>query len=198
MSRRRDMEAEVARSTKATVLGRFVEWHDVLGSTNERARELAREHAAEGTTVVADEQTHGRGRMGHVWFSPAAGGLWFSIILYPTQSMATVPGLTVMVAEAVRSFLDRELGIRATLKEPNDLLVGGKKICGILAEASTAAGADTVDFVVVGVGLNLTATFEGPLATTATAAAVHAPRPLPPRTELLGRFLGALEERYLL
>lgn len=198
MSRRRDLEAEVARSTKATVLGRSVEWHDVLDSTNERARELARLHAPEGTTVVADEQTNGRGRMGHTWFSPASGGLWFSVVLYPTQSMATVPGLTVMVAEAVRSVLDRELGIRATLKEPNDLLVGGKKICGILAEASTSAGADTVDFVVVGVGLNLTATFEGPLAATATAAAVHAPRPLPPRTELLGRLLGAIEERYLL
>ena len=198
MKHRKELENEFKRVATTDVLGRSIEWHESLSSTNSRAKELAAEKTSEGTLVVADEQTEGRGRMGREWYSPAAEGLWFSVVLYPTQSMAEVPPMTIMVAEAVKAFLKKELDVNATIKEPNDLLIDGKKVCGILAEASTQAGADFVDFVVIGIGLNLKTTFTDELKETATALASHVKDPLPPRTSLLAKLVEAIEERYLI
>ena len=198
MKSRKDLESEFRRISAADVLGRDIEWYESLESTNIRAKELAAEKTSEGTIVVADEQTAGRGRLGRDWFSPEAQGLWFSVVLYPTQSMAEVPPMTIMVAKAVKDFLNKQFQIKATIKEPNDLLIKGKKVCGILAEASTKAGADLVDFVVIGIGLNLKATFPEELAKTATSVADHAKDALPPRTQLLAKLVEAIEERYLI
>jgi len=198
MNRRAALEAEYRRHAATDVLGRVIEWYDELPSTNERARALAAERVSEGALVVADEQTAGRGRLGRTWYSPAAGGLWFSVVLYPTQSMAELPGLTVMAAEALKSCLKKHLDLTVTIKEPNDLLVGRKKVCGILAEASTKAGCDVVDYVVLGIGLNCSTTFPDDLRDVATSLADVVAAPLPPRSELLARVAEALEERYLL
>ena len=198
MKSRKDLESEFKRLSAADVLGRHIEWYESLESTNIRAKELAAQNTSEGTIVVADEQTAGRGRLGRDWFSPEAAGLWFSVVLYPTQSMAEIPPMTIMVAKAVKAFLKSQFDIKATIKEPNDLLVKGKKVCGILAEASTKAGADIVDFVVIGIGLNLKATFPNELAKTATSVANHTKEDLPPRTQLLAKLVEAIEERYLI
>ena len=198
MSRRKELESEFQRLTSGDVIGRVLEWHDELPSTNERALTLARENSPEGTMVIADAQTEGKGTMGRNWYSPPGGGLWVSIVLYPTQSMAQIPLLTIMAAEVIKSYLYDEFKISAVVKKPNDLLVRGKKICGILAEAATTAGSSHVDYVILGFGLNLKLDFPDELEKTATSLADHVSTPLPPRTAQLARLAACFEERYLI
>ena len=140
-----------------------VELHEEIGSTQERARELAREGAPHGTLVISKVQTGGRGRLGRRWGSPP-GGLWMSLVLRPSVparvAVRTTQAAAVGVAKALRGF-----GVEARIKWPNDLLVDGRKICGILAESSVESvplaakkvepgEGRPVDFVVLGVGLN--------------------------------------------
>jgi BirA family transcriptional regulator, biotin operon repressor / biotin---[acetyl-CoA-carboxylase] ligase len=140
-----------------------VELHEEIGSTQERARELAREGAPHGALVLSKVQTGGRGRLGRPWGSPA-GGLWMSLVLRPDVPAGVAARITQAAAVGVAKAL-RELGVEACIKWPNDLLVGGRKVCGILAESSVgnvpvaAKKVGTregrrVDFVVLGVGLN--------------------------------------------
>jgi BirA family biotin operon repressor/biotin-[acetyl-CoA-carboxylase] ligase len=126
-----------------------VEHHSHLSSTSDRLKELARGGAPEWTVVLADEQAAGRGRQGRAWASPR-GGLYLSVLLRPTLAQAALVPLAagVAVAEALG-----ELGTRAELKWPNDVLVDGRKVAGILAEASSSGSA--IDWVVLGIGVNL-------------------------------------------
>ncbi len=121
-------------------------------STNLQAKILASRGAPEGTVVVADTQTQGRGRRGRSWFSPAGQSIYTSIILRPPMAPAQAPRITLMTAVAVARTL-RDIGLDARIKWPNDILVKGKKIAGILTEISTEM--DLVDWVVVGLGLNV-------------------------------------------
>ena len=136
-------------------LARIVEVHEALGSTQERARELARAGAPHGTLVLAGVQTGGRGRLGRLWGSPA-GGLWMSLVLRPGFEAGLAPRVTqtaaVAVAKALWSF-----GVEARIKWPNDLLVAGRKVCGILAESGAGhapGAAGRLDHVILGVGMN--------------------------------------------
>jgi BirA family transcriptional regulator, biotin operon repressor / biotin---[acetyl-CoA-carboxylase] ligase len=140
-----------------------VELHEEIGSTQERARELARESAPHGTLVISKIQSGGRGRLGRRWGSPS-GGLWMSLVLRPGILMKVATRTTQTAAVGVAKAL-RRLGVAAQIKWPNDLLVDGRKICGILAESSVEGvpvaaervgpGAErSVDFIVLGVGLN--------------------------------------------
>ena len=140
-----------------------VELHEELGSTQARARELARAGAPHGTLVVSKVQTGGRGRLGRRWGSPA-GGLWMSLVLRPGISTRIAARITQTAAVGVAKAL-REVGVEAEIKWPNDLLVEGRKVCGILAESSVESvpvaakkvgpGEERrVDFVVLGIGLN--------------------------------------------
>jgi BirA family biotin operon repressor/biotin-[acetyl-CoA-carboxylase] ligase len=126
-----------------------VRHHDKIGSTNDEARRLAAEGAPHGTVVHADEQTAGRGRLSHTWFSPA-GNLYLSILLrtgQPASRIAELSFLTALaVADTVEALLPRQ--IRAMLKWPNDVLVNGGKIAGILLEQAD-------DATIIGIGLNV-------------------------------------------
>jgi len=126
---------------------------DVTDSTNLRAKNLAAGGAFEGTIVIAEMQTAGRGRKGRGWFSPPRQGIYVSLILRPTMTPSEAPGITLMTgvaaAEALLSLTDLDVRIRW----PNDLMVGGRKIAGILTEISTEM--DRIDHVVVGLGVNV-------------------------------------------
>ncbi|HET8995066.1 MAG TPA: biotin--[acetyl-CoA-carboxylase] ligase [Acetobacteraceae bacterium] len=126
-----------------------VRLHERIGSTNDEARRLALEGAASGTVVCADEQTTGRGRQARHWFSPP-GNLYFSLLLRPDVPSARLPELAFVSALAVADTADALLppSIRASLKWPNDVLVKGAKVAGILLE-------QVGDALVVGVGLNI-------------------------------------------
>ncbi|UPW00676.1 biotin--[acetyl-CoA-carboxylase] ligase [Halorussus gelatinilyticus] len=135
-----------------------VEYHDAIGSTNDRARELAGE-GADDAVVLADEQTGSRGRLDREWSAPA-GGVWLSAVLRPDLPPAHAPALTLAAAVATTDAA-REAGVPAEIKWPNDVLVtdanaetarGGKKLAGILTEMEGEAG--RVSWVVVGVGVN--------------------------------------------
>lgn len=127
-------------------------------STNLQAKILAGQGAAEGTVVVADTQSHGRGRRGRTWFSPPGRSIYTSLILRPPMAPFQAPQITLMTAVAVTRTLNRTAGLDAKIKWPNDILVRGKKVAGILTEISTEM--DVVDFVVVGVGVNVNTRLE--------------------------------------
>lgn len=127
--------------------------YDTLDSTNNLAITFAKEKAAEGTVVVTEFQTKGRGRFNRQWLSPRGKGLLFSLTLYPKLKTSETPILTHLAAEAVSETLSSQFNLPAKLKKPNDVLVEGKKICGILTESS--ATKQKIDYVVVGIGLNV-------------------------------------------
>jgi BirA family biotin operon repressor/biotin-[acetyl-CoA-carboxylase] ligase len=130
--------------------------YEAIGSTNDEAKRLARDGAGEGLIVWARTQTAGRGRRGRVWVSPS-GNLYFSLVLRPQCRVADAPQLGFVAAVALAGAIG-ELApdIELRCKWPNDLLANGKKISGILLETEMIAG-DLPDFVVIGIGVNLTA-----------------------------------------
>jgi BirA family biotin operon repressor/biotin-[acetyl-CoA-carboxylase] ligase len=122
-----------------------------VGSTMDPARELAKKGAEEGTIVITEIQTRGRGRLSREWLSPE-GGIYFTIILRPRISPAHAPRINLMAAIAVAATIRKLFGLKAQLKWPNDVLIAGKKVSGILAEMD--AEMDVVNFVNVGIGIN--------------------------------------------
>jgi len=122
-----------------------------IGSTMDAARELARKGAGEGTIVIAEAQAHGRGRLSREWLSPK-GGIYFTLVLRPSISPAYAPRINLMASVAVATTIRKLFGVNAELKWPNDVLIEGRKVCGILAEMD--AEMDVVNFVNVGIGIN--------------------------------------------
>jgi len=144
---------EIGYHLKAKIFGSRILSFNSVDSTNRLAMELAEKGAPEGTIIAAENQTAGRGRLGRSWSSPRGAGLCVSVILRPQLSPRDVPRLTLTASAAVAGSLRNHYGIPAELRWPNDVLVGGKKVCGILTEIS--AEADAVRFVVVGLGVNV-------------------------------------------
>ncbi|MGH7784652.1 MAG: biotin--[acetyl-CoA-carboxylase] ligase, partial [Candidatus Binatia bacterium] len=139
---------------------------DTIGSTNTEASRQAKRGADEGLCILAREQTDGRGRHGRPWISEKDSGLYLSIVLRPKIDARFLPMITLMSGVAVYDTL-AEFGLKPDIKWVNDVLIGEKKICGILAEtADTAQGLA----VIVGIGINLTsANFPDEIADTATS-----------------------------
>ncbi len=163
-----DLAAALARARAG--LGPFGEnlrFHSSVGSTNDVAASLARAGAPQGTTVTAEAQTAGRGRLGRTWFSPPGAGLYTSVVLRPV-TMLPPARYTLVAGVAIADALRATTGLPVVIKWPNDLLVGGRKLCGILAEASARDGA--IPYVIVGFGINLRpAAYPADIAETATS-----------------------------
>ncbi len=192
------MDAEEIRASLQTrIMGRSdIAVFEATDSTNQQAKTLATNGAAEGTLVVADTQTHGRGRRRRTWFSPPGHNIYASIILRPPMAPAQAPQITLMTAVAAARTLIETAGLAATIKWPNDILVHGKKIAGILTEISTEM--DQVDYVVVGMGINVHTTREQmprDIAATATSVDLETDQRLS-RTELLCALLQHFETCY--
>ena len=150
----RPVEAEVLPFLTGRRFGRMLSYHEVTSSTNILAKELAFNGAPEGSVVVADSQSGGRGRMGRSWVSPPGVNLYFSLILRPRLPSFRVPQLTLLVAVAIhRALHDMVPELEVKIKWPNDLLINGKKVCGVLCEMQSEP--DLAHFVVVGIGLNV-------------------------------------------
>lgn len=131
--------------------GRSIIFLPEAGSTNDIAKELADYGAVEGTVVVAETQTAGHGRLGREWVSPK-GGLWFSVVLRPELKPAEAVGLVFVSSLAVAEALRQLYHLEAETKWPNDVLVSGRKVCGILTEMNTTD--EKVNYVIAGVGVN--------------------------------------------
>jgi BirA family biotin operon repressor/biotin-[acetyl-CoA-carboxylase] ligase len=146
---------------------------------------------AEGTTVATDLQTHGRGRLGRTWEAPAGRALLFSVLLRPQPPMALWPELSLVAGDAVAAALREQAGVAAELSHPNDVVIGRRKVAGILPEASTGR-------VVLGVGVNVNQIAEELPEDTAkppTSLRVETGREWP-RAPLLTAILLELERRY--
>lgn len=139
-------------------IGRDIIYLDSIDSTNTYAKKAAEGQFREGTVVIADEQTAGRGRLGRHWVSAKGKGIWMSIMLKPDILPSDAPKLTITAAYAVANGLRNCCSLDAKIKWPNDIIVGSKKLCGILTEMS--AEADEINSVIVGIGINANMGFE--------------------------------------
>jgi len=167
-----------------------VRWHHSVPSTMDEASALAGAGAAHGLVVGADQQTAGRGRRGRVWESPIGAGLYFSLIARPAlQSNAALPLLTLAAGVGVRDGIRAALGLTSHLKWPNDVLIDGRKLAGILAEG--LAVGTPAQAVVIGVGLNLqSAAYPPDVAARATSLEGELGRPIDRGTVLAEVLVG--------
>jgi len=147
------LPVEVAAGLTCRRFGCRIFSYHRIGSTNAAAHDFAMAGLPEGTLVIADSQTRGRGRMGRRWHSPPAKGLYFSIILRPQLPPNKTPGLSLIAGLAVVRAIYTTAGLKTAMKWPNDVLHKGKKLAGILIELE--AELDRVEYVIVGVGVNV-------------------------------------------
>lgn len=175
--------------------GHSLRGFEEVGSTNARAAAWAQNGAPEGSVVVAEYQSAGRGRHGRTWSAHKGQNLLFSIVLRPELEADRLGLITVAASVAVAEAVDHFVApYRSSIKWPNDVLLEGRKTCGMLLESSMA-GSHT-DAVVLGVGLNVNQThFPDALEETATSLRLTTGRAVP-RSPLLVRLLQALEDRY--
>ncbi len=187
----------VAKLAQGYVFGKAFRYYEETESTNLEAKRLAAEGAPEGTVVVAETQTAGRGRMGRRWSSPPGKGLLFSVVLRPNLPMPEAHLLTLTVGNAMAEAIEAQVKVPVHLKWPNDLIVSNKKAGGILLEVSGEQ--DKVDWVIAGIGVNVNVDFSDlPVSLRRTAISLKmATEKTVDRTVLLARMLQTLEKAYL-
>ncbi len=186
----------VTQRTEGSMFGHSFRYHDETDSTNLEAKVLAQKGAPEGTVVVAEAQTAGRGRLGRRWTSPAGKGLLFSVILRPSLPMTQAHLLTILAAVSAAEAIEKHVPARVLVKWPNDLFIDGRKTGGILMEVSGEQ--DEVDWVILGMGINVNTEFsELPVALrrTATSLKIAGGEPVD-RSDILATLLLALEVHY--
>ena len=175
-------------------IGRNIAHYFRTDSTNAVALKLAAEGAEHGTVVVAEEQTAGRGRLGRNWYSEKSTGIYTSIILRPPLSPAAAPVLTLLAGLATHKAISSTTGLAVDIRWPNDLLVNGKKVCGILTEMS--AELDRLHAVVLGIGINVNhTTLPADLKNIATSLRIEAHRVIS-RVQVLVVLLRELDRYY--
>ncbi|WP_379968480.1 biotin--[acetyl-CoA-carboxylase] ligase [Ectobacillus sp. sgz5001026] len=146
-------ENEVHLGLQTNYIGRNVHFEETVSSTQKVAARLVYEGAPEGTVVVAEEQTEGRGRLQRKWFAPKGTGVWMSIILRPDIPMQQAPQLTLLAAVSVAQAIELYTGVEVGIKWPNDILIKGKKVVGILTEMQ--AEIDKIQAIIIGIGINV-------------------------------------------
>ena len=186
----------LARLGKTKIVGRDIRVFEQTTSTNDVIERLARDGVKEGVVVFAESQTKGRGRLGRTWVSPARKGLWFSVLLRPDLRPQETTRLTVASATALRRAIQSNTGLEPEIKWPNDIVIHGRKVAGILTELS--AELDCVKHVILGIGVdvNLGANeFPTELRKTATSLRIEAGETIS-RPELATAILRELDHDY--
>lgn len=185
---------ELEQGLKTKTVGQSIYFYEETDTTNNRARELALEGAPEGTLVVAEKQTAGRGRRGKVWESPLGTGIWMSLVLRPQIAPAEASVLTLLCGLATAEAIEAETGLSAGIKWPNDILINRKKAVGILTEMDCEMS--EVHFVIPGIGINVnTASFPPEIAEIATSLYLECGKTVS-RRRLVHKVLERLEEHY--
>ena len=187
-----ELTVQIGNQTKWA--GQQIFCFETIDSTNIRARQLGENHAPHGTLVVSEQQTAGRGRRGRSWESPAGSSIYMSILLKPDFLPTQAPMLTIVMAYSVAVALRRKTGLDFQIKWPNDIVLNGKKVVGILTEMSTEI--DYINHVVIGVGINVnTETLPKELCATATSIRKESGTTWK-RAELIGEILREFEVQY--
>ncbi len=187
---------EIRYGLKTKFLGRKIESHYSVSSTNLIAHNLAAEGASEGTIVISEKQRGGKGRLGRSWHSPQKVGLWFSMVLRPDIDPSNAPSLSILSALTLSEILRSKYKLHSQIKWPNDVLIDGRKATGILTELDAEKG--KVNFVVVGIGINvntLTSKFPANIRKLATSIREEYGEEIN-RIELLRDFLEKFEKYY--
>ena len=186
---------EVESYLSTNFIGRNIQYFDTIDSTNKRAKEIAFDEN-EGTVIISEEQTEGKGRLGRHWISPKGKGIWMSMILKPKVDPMKVSKITLLGAAAVYKALE-DMNIKSQIKWPNDILIDGKKICGILTEMNCEL--NMINYVIMGIGINVNFDEEDipmDLKDKATSIKVSQNKEIN-RKELLGNILNQFENLYM-
>ncbi len=174
--------------------GKTVSWFDVTDSTNEEVKRLAEKGASHGTLVVADSQTAGKGRLGRSFVSPKGQGIWMSLLIKDQIEPAKASMLTLVMGLAVAKAIQEEAGVAPQIKWPNDVILSGKKVCGILTEMSLLG--EQINYLVVGVGVNVgNCNFPEELQSVATSILLESGKVIN-RKSLLEKILQIFEDYY--
>ena len=144
---------ELSYHLKTDVIGKSILSYETVASTNDVAYDLAKKGSPEGTVIVSEEQTAGKGRLGRLWVSPKGKGIYLSIILRPALPPQAIPKLTLFAALSAARAIRTLTGLTTQMRWPNDLLLDGKKVTGVLTEMN--AEQDRVHFVIAGIGINV-------------------------------------------
>jgi len=185
--------ASITNNLDTHFIGQRVIYYPRLTSTMDVAKREAQQGAAEGTIVVADEQTAGKGRLKRAWLSPE-GNIALSIILYP--SLPYLPSLIMLASLAVVHSIEAVTGLKSQVKWPNDVLINSRKVCGILIESDVRG--NTVDYTIIGIGVNVNLRLSGfpEILSTATSLCDELGREVS-RLSLIQRLLAEIERLYL-
>lgn len=171
-----------------------LEYHDVIDSTNNRARQLAEDGAPAWTVVLANAQTAGRGRMGKSFYSPEASGIYMSMVVRPDCDVRDANLLTIAAAAAVAESIELVCDVKVGIKWVNDLFVEQRKVCGILTEAAVGVEEQRLRYAVVGIGINVAPPAGGyPAEIADVATSIYTQ---PPQTEIRNRLAAEVLRRF--
>ncbi len=188
-------EQSIIPALRTKYLGRNIDIFKSIDSTNNFAKSLAQLGAEHGTTVIAEVQTQGRGRMGRPYYSPLGMGIYMSVILRPRLSVEHSLLITSCVAVAVAEAIENVTGIDCKIKWVNDIFAGNKKLCGILTEASVNVEQGGLEYAVAGIGVNVqNVTFPKNISDTATSIFMETKENVS-RSQLIAEILNCLEDK---
>ena len=142
---------EIIRDLKTENIGKRVYYFEELDSTQNFAQQIASDKKENGTIVIAEKQTSGRGRLDRKWTSPK-GGIWFSLIIHPKFDVSSSTLIPILSAVALSKSIKKILGVETEVKWPNDIILNGKKVAGILVDAWVQA--NNIDYLILGIGIN--------------------------------------------
>lgn len=189
-------EQSIVPFLKTDAFGRSMDVFKTIDSTNTFAKSLAHCGAEHGKVVLSETQTGGRGRLERNFYSPENAGIYMSILLRPKLSMEHAPLITACAAVAVSEAIERVTGVETKIKWVNDIFAGGKKLVGILTEAGMNFECGTLEYAVVGIGVNVSATkFPEALRDVATSLALEGSGTFS-RSELIAEILNSFEKYY--
>jgi BirA family biotin operon repressor/biotin-[acetyl-CoA-carboxylase] ligase len=187
-------EAEVGHYLKTRYMGRRIVYLESVGSTNDEIKREAAAGAEEGLVIIAEEQYSGRGRKGRSWATSKGESIAASILLRPELSPEHAFSITPVLALSIVQGLEKEAGIKAGIKWPNDIVLDNKKLCGILTEMN--AEMDRINFIVVGMGMNINQpSFPSDISDIATSLRVHSGEAFS-RKKIIAGILNCFEENY--
>lgn len=184
----------VCERLRTNVFGRNIKFYKTISSTNDKLKNLAVSGEKEGTVIAALHQSAGRGRRGRTWTSAEGEGVYFSLLTRPELSIGEASVITLVAGLSVCRVLRDLFGIDALIKWPNDIVCGGKKLCGILSE--TGAEGYDVSYIVTGIGINTDeSAFDGELKDIATSVFMETGKK-PNKAEILAEVLNRFENDY--
>jgi BirA family biotin operon repressor/biotin-[acetyl-CoA-carboxylase] ligase len=186
------LSEEISAYLDTEIVGKKIAYFDTIDSTNSYGKKLVGENTVEGTVIVAGVQTKGRGRKDRTWSSPR-GGLWFSVVLYPDIPPQNAMLVTMASSISVAQGIVEVTGVKPDIKWPNDLLIRGKKVCGILTELD--AEMDKINYSIVGIGINVNNKIDDDLKDIATSVSKEVGKNVS-RVKLLKSIIKNLDNNY--